>query len=228
MLRGVSDAVGAAGLAPVAPPPLAFLLSTLELLLPLHAALAERMEAALAALHPPGQWKQLADRLASEVLRLAPFLSTYVDYCASFAHAIATLNDDQCDPRLRSAVHDVEQVLADLEFDDGAEDLDAPGAALLSYLIKPVQRLCQYPLLFRSIATAYAGADGGAARRRGSVAASCPRTGAEKAFYTLTVLENAVADVNEGVRRTQAVVALRMRLGNEWVQRLGPACTALL
>ena len=133
MLRGVSDAVGAAGLAPVAPPPLAFLLCTLELLLPLHAALAERMEAALAALHPPGQWKQLADRLASEVLRLAPFLSTYVDYCASFAHAIATLNDDQCDPRLRSAVRDVEQVLADLEFDDGAEDLDAPGAALLSY-----------------------------------------------------------------------------------------------
>ena len=70
MLRGVSDAVGAAGLAPVAPPPLAFLLSTLELLLPLHAALAERMEAALAALRPPGQWKQLADRLASEVPRL--------------------------------------------------------------------------------------------------------------------------------------------------------------
>ena len=69
MLRGVSDAVGAAGLAPVAPPPLAFLLSTLELLLPLHAALAERMEAALAALRPPGQWKQLADRLASEVLQ---------------------------------------------------------------------------------------------------------------------------------------------------------------
>ena len=162
------------------------------------------------------------------MLRLAPFLSTYVDYCTSFAHAVATLNDGQRDPRLRSAVRDVEQVLADLEFDDGAEDLDAPGAALLSYLIKPVQRLCQYPLLFRSIATAYAGADGGAAHRRGSVAASCPRTGAEKAFYTLTVLEKAVADVNEGVRRTQAVVALRMRLGDEWVERLGPACTALL
>ena len=32
-------------------------------------ALAERMEAALAALRPPGQWKQLADRLASEVLQ---------------------------------------------------------------------------------------------------------------------------------------------------------------
>ena len=91
-----------------------------------------------------------------------------------------------------------------------------------------MQRLCQYPLLFRSIATAYAGADGGAAHRRGSVAASCPRTGAEKAFYTLTVLEKAVADVNEGVRRTQAVVALRMRLGDEWVERLGPACTVLL
>ena len=45
-------------------------------------------------------------------------------------------------------MRDVEQVLADLEFDDGAEDLDAPGAALLSYLIKPVQRLCQYPLRF--------------------------------------------------------------------------------
>ena len=43
-----------------------------------------------------------------------------------------------------------------------------PIMSLLSYLIKPVQRLCQYPLLFRSIATAYAGADGGAARRRGS------------------------------------------------------------
>ena len=41
MLRGVSDAVGAAGLAPIAPPPLAFLLSTLELLLPLHAVSSE-------------------------------------------------------------------------------------------------------------------------------------------------------------------------------------------
>ena len=41
MLRGISDAVGAAGLAAVAPPPLAFLLSTLELLLPLHTALAK-------------------------------------------------------------------------------------------------------------------------------------------------------------------------------------------
>ena len=69
----------------------------------------------------------------AQVLRLAPFLSTYVDYCTSFAHAVATLNDGQRDPRLRSAVRDVEQVLADLEFDDGAEDLDAPGAALLSY-----------------------------------------------------------------------------------------------
>ena len=41
MLRGISDAVGAAGLAAVAPPPLAFLLSTLELLLPLHTALVK-------------------------------------------------------------------------------------------------------------------------------------------------------------------------------------------
>ena len=158
------------------------------------------------------------------MLRLAPFLSTYVDYCTSFTHAITALSDAR-DHRLSAAVRLVEQapaarflecaystcmypyhdhhaavlheyltaqpycavlyltaqVLADLEFDDGAEDLEAPGAALLSYLIKPVQRLCQYPLLFRSIAIAYAGADGGAARRRGSAAATCPRTGAEKA-----------------------------------------------
>ena len=120
-------------------------------------------------------------------------------------------------------------MLADLEYDDYDDGaVDTPGAALLSYLIKPVQRLCQYPLLFRSIATAYAGADGGAARRRGSAAAACPRTGAEKAFYTLSVLEEAVKGVNAGVRRTQALMALRARLGDEWVDRLGPAGSILL
>ena len=35
-------------------------------------------------------------------------------------------------------------MLADLEYDDYDDGAaDTPGAALLSYLIKPVQRLCQ-------------------------------------------------------------------------------------
>ena len=42
------------------------------------------------------------------------------------------------------------------------------------------------------------------------------------------MLEEAVKGVNAGVRRTQALVALRARLGDEWVDRLGPAGSILL
>ena len=54
------------------------------------------------------------------------------------------------------------------------------------------------------------------------------RPNARQAFYALSVLEAAVEAVNEGVRRADAIELLRLRLGGEWVTRLGPTCVVLL
>ena len=93
--------------------------------------------------------------LALAFLELAPYLKLYSHYCACYDGALAELR------RKRGASAEFDAFLA-------AGRSKARGLGVEDFLIKPVQRLCQYPLLFRSIATAYAGADGGAARRRGS------------------------------------------------------------
>eukprot|EP01125_Pyxidicula_operculata_P003044 TRINITY_DN1318_c0_g1_i1.p1 TRINITY_DN1318_c0_g1~~TRINITY_DN1318_c0_g1_i1.p1 ORF type:complete len:859 (+),score=303.52 TRINITY_DN1318_c0_g1_i1:87-2663(+) len=71
---------------------------------------------------------------------LAPFLKLYLSYCDNYDHAMETLNKLQKKkPQLTS-------------FDnETSETSECKGLFLKDFLIKPVQRLCKYPILFERL-----------------------------------------------------------------------------
>ena len=109
----------------------------------LEEAAAEEAESA-----PPEQPSMLVEMHLWSVARaftmMAPFLKTYSTYCRGYTRAIAQL------PAVFRAVPQ----LATLQAENGNEGLD-------SLLIRPVQRLCKYPLFFGEITRALGGGGGG-------------------------------------------------------------------
>ena len=76
-------------------------------------------------------------RAAAAFESIAPWLKTYSVYCASFVTAQEKLD------RLRGESAEVDKACGAVE--------DLIHATISSMLIKPVQRLCKYPLLFREL-----------------------------------------------------------------------------
>ena len=155
-------------------------------------------------------------------MKLSPFLNMYVDYCFQFTSGVQALD------QARRKRPQLERYIAQAENQIRNANLVQRGPAaggvvsLFDYLIKPVQRLCQYPLLFRQIAKEMellAEPEGGAAagqRKKsvrfelgeggGGVGEAWPRGGIAKAKLVLQVLEDTVAGINDKARQQRATL----------------------
>eukprot|EP01125_Pyxidicula_operculata_P005532 TRINITY_DN1955_c0_g5_i2.p1 TRINITY_DN1955_c0_g5~~TRINITY_DN1955_c0_g5_i2.p1 ORF type:complete len:604 (-),score=105.66 TRINITY_DN1955_c0_g5_i2:816-2627(-) len=73
-------------------------------------------------------------------MRLAPFLKMYLQYCESHDNALTILSKHK-KKKKELEMFDQEQ----------SEKPECRGLYLKDYLIKPIQRLCKYPLLFQNL-----------------------------------------------------------------------------
>jgi len=108
----------------------------------------------------------------------------YAEYCAGFMAALQALE------AARHSRPEVEQVVQRAQCEIGRARVQgaASGAIdLFSMLIKPVQRICQYPLLFREVAS--------------EAAEACAPEDRERVEAVLVALELSAAGVNEHVRQ---------------------------
>ena len=94
-------------------------------------------EGLLAALQEDKGNEDPVQHLAAAFLRMAPFLRCYAEYCANFVTANEVL------AKLRANSPKVDAAFQRAEM--------AAKQTVGSMLIKPVQRLCKYPLLFREL-----------------------------------------------------------------------------
>ena len=94
-------------------------------------------EGLLAALQEDNGDEDPVLHLAAAFLRMAPFLRCYAEYCANFVTANEVL------AKLRANSPKVDAAFQRAEM--------AAKQTVGSMLIKPVQRLCKYPLLFREL-----------------------------------------------------------------------------
>ena len=109
---------------------------------------------------------------------------------------------------------------------------------LFNYLIKPLQRLCQYPLLFGAIADAMGEsaaevAEAAAAVAKAKAKASfkgveeaCPLRGPAKARYVASAVEESVNEINDKVRVMETAARLHSELHGP--HHLAPGAAALL
>jgi len=190
-----------------------------EQLLELHSGLCDQMVAAAATKSD----EALASALGSELLRVSPFFTMYVSYCAHFMRGNELLEKaHKSNPMLSKAIADAEAHIQRRNIVERGEN--AP-VSIFAFLIKPVQRLCQFPLLFKEIVKAMSPPTNrkfeppkpGTARN----AAFCPREGKEKAEYVLAVLEDVAQLVNDRVwlrerelRLLEELDTSRLQLGN--------------
>ena len=84
--------------------------------------------------------EQLWDKTAAVLARMMPFFRMYSQYCGHFAESIATLE------RLRSGDKALDAFVSE------KERVLFRGMPAQAWLIKPVQRMCKYPLFLRDAA----------------------------------------------------------------------------
>lgn len=182
-----------------------------ESLRALHAPLAERMGRAMAACRGGA----LAAGLGSALVEASASFDAYVDYCAGFAASLRALEHARlARPSVQCCLARAQAAAAECVGRREGRALVASPQLLFALLIKPVQRLCQYPLLLREAlscmhACTPAGADERAPAVRGlgtcgpvsvgHTACEHPRSRGE-VEASLQVIEERVARVNEAVR----------------------------
>jgi len=178
--------------------------------------LSENLEKRMSAAAASHRGADLAAALGAELATLAPFFGMFVDYCAGFMPAF----DELCRlrklrPQLDALVEAAEEEIGRAAAADAAGH-DAPRVLIFAYIIKPVQRLCQYPLLFKEVIKVMAEAMPTAEAR-------------ETLGAVLAQLERAAADVNERVRRVETEARLWAELGNnEWRSKLESTALVLV
>ena len=191
------------------------LVSNVEQLVELHGGLVERLAAA--AERYSGE--RLADAIGSELMRVCPYLQLYVPFCSNFVPALGLLDEMRAHrPAIARLLATAEEGIRQVRI---AERGDGAPVALLSLLIKPVQRLCQYPLLFRDIASQMGGPPLADAPPN-----ACPYRGRGKAEYVLDALEAVAQMVNAKVRALELQHRRRAEFGGgggDALSLLGPA-----
>ena len=172
--------------------------------------------------------EHLADAIGSELMRVCPYFQLYVPFCSNFVPALGLLDEMRAHrPAIARLLAVAEEGIRQVRI---AERGDGAPVALLSLLIKPVQRLCQYPLLFRDIASQMGGPPLADAPPN-----ACPYRGRGKAEYVLEALEAVAQMVNAKVRALELQHRLRDEFGGgggDALSLLGPAlslrCEALI
>ena len=157
----------------------------------------------------------LALALGRQLARIAPFFQLFAAYCAAFPATLAAL----------SKMPSLDQIVAEAEAAiKAANDDDTQPFAIFALLIKPVQRLCQYPLLFREVVKAMpsGGSSGGGG---GGGAAPTADSANQEAQNVLTLLDRAAVSVNERVRLAEVESEMNSAFGeSDWRSRLAETC----
>jgi len=114
--------------------------------------------------------------IGNEFLKIAEKLKVYKEYCSNYPLAISLLRELTQKP-------DVKNLLTKLS----TENAECRGLNLEAFLIKPVQRICKYPLMIREL---------------------IKYTSKESKDFpvlenSLTVIENVIAYVNEGTKKLE-------------------------
>jgi len=117
---------------------------------------------------------------------LAPFLRIYADYCTSYTALLSRSSEWRTTAARETALKSISML----------------GQTAESLLIKPVQRLCKYPLFFSQLL--------------GSLDPNSPER--NQLQHTMTLVQQVAADVNDKVSRAEAsaqVVLLHAQLGRK-------------
>ena len=153
---------------------------SLDALLELHLELLARLEVAETDAHATSAAAAVGKALGT----IVPYLRLYAGYCADYTQAVQAVQSVRQLPRAAAALRGIEE----------------PGRPLESLLIKPVQRLCKYPLFLEAVLKLL------------------PRGGAEHAELeaSLRALQRLNREVNAKVLAAERAAALQ-----ELVQELG-------
>ncbi|ORX58529.1 hypothetical protein BCR36DRAFT_343877 [Piromyces finnis] len=111
--------------------------------------------------------------IGNEFLKIAEKLKTYKEYCSNYPSALSLLRELNQKPEIKNLLTKL-----------STENAECRGLSLESFLIKPVQRICKYPLMIKELLK-YTSKD------------SKDHPILEN---SLTVIENVIAYVNEGTK----------------------------
>jgi hypothetical protein len=104
---------------------------SLEPLVELHAELLVLLEAA----ETDANAASAAAAVGKALSTIVPYLRLYAGYCADYTHTVQAVQSVRLLARAAAALRGIEE----------------PGRSLESLLIKPVQRLCRYPLFLAAV-----------------------------------------------------------------------------
>lgn len=113
----------------------------LKMIISINNEMLQKMEERFAQANGNDSFDEVPDWQVGDIfMNLADYLKMYTSYCTNQANAVETV----CRLRAQDAVF--AQFLSENEFTD-----TSAGLSLDSFLIKPVQRVCKYPLLLREV-----------------------------------------------------------------------------
>ncbi|KAJ3342836.1 cytochrome c oxidase subunit 1 [Gonapodya sp. JEL0774] len=167
----------------VRPKDVAYVFSNLEQLLPVNSELLRLLEE-----------RQMRSAVVHDIgdifLRMSDYLKIYNIYCSNHPYAIVKLKQLSTQKQLAKFLESVPKsfVAATLSTPDPQMQLQL-SLGLESFLLKPIQRICKYPLLLREVL-------------KNTAVDSPDATDLEKA---LLKIETVVAIVNEATRQAEGV-----------------------
>ncbi|KAJ5066689.1 faciogenital dysplasia protein [Anaeramoeba ignava] len=89
----------------------------------------------------PKNPKEISDlKIGNIFLQVADFLKLYIDYCSSYTFSMKRLNKYTSNSKYTTFISNTRKTVPECK-----------GLDLLDLLIKPIQRICRYPLLFQQL-----------------------------------------------------------------------------